>query len=132
MIVGPAMPIPITFTWGGASARANSSSAIASWLYGAPCPPYSSGHERPTKPASYNRRLHSRPGFAGRFAASHSRMRERNAASSGLSRKFMLVPEVAAAHRFVFPQLVTRARQCDASDLEHVRARRRLQRDVRV
>jgi hypothetical protein len=32
---------------GGASARANSSSAIAWWLYGAPLPPYSSGQVSP-------------------------------------------------------------------------------------
>jgi hypothetical protein len=32
MIVGPAIPSPITPMCGGASARANSSSAIAWWL----------------------------------------------------------------------------------------------------
>ena len=47
MIVGPAIPSAITFMWLGASARANSSSTIAWWLYGAPRPPYSSGHVRP-------------------------------------------------------------------------------------
>ncbi len=34
MIVGPAMPSPITPRWGGASARAISSRKIAWWLYG--------------------------------------------------------------------------------------------------
>ena len=36
MIVGPAMPSPITPRCCGASARANSSRKIAWWLYGAP------------------------------------------------------------------------------------------------
>src|SRR5438067_5392709 len=85
MIVGPAMPSAITFMWFGAPALANSSSAIAWWLYGSPRPPYSSGHVRPAKPASNSLRLHARPGSAGRFSASHARTRSRKAASSGLS-----------------------------------------------
>ena len=47
MIVGPAMPSPITPRCGGASARAISSRKIAWWLYGAPAPPYSFGHVSP-------------------------------------------------------------------------------------
>ena len=47
MIVGPAMPSPITPRWGGASARAISSRKIAWWLYGADAPPYSFGQVRP-------------------------------------------------------------------------------------
>src|ERR671925_1221277 len=43
-----------------------------------------------------------------------------------------LVTEVAPANRFVLLQLRARARQGDASDLEHVRGLRELQRDVRV
>ena len=47
MIVGPAMPSPITPRWDGASARAISSRKIAWWLYGADAPPYSLGQVRP-------------------------------------------------------------------------------------
>ena len=47
MIVGPAMPRPITPTCGGASARAISSRKIAWCVYGAPPPPYSFGHVSP-------------------------------------------------------------------------------------
>ena len=47
MIVGPAMPSPITPRWDGASARAISSRKIAWWLYGAEAPPYSFGQVRP-------------------------------------------------------------------------------------
>ena len=47
MIVGPAMPSPITPTCGGASARAISSRKIAWCVYGAPPPPYSFGQVRP-------------------------------------------------------------------------------------
>ncbi len=75
MIVGPAIPSAITFMWFGAPAFANSSSAIAWWLYGAPRPPYSSGQVKPAKPASNSLRLHSRPGSAGRLPASHERTR---------------------------------------------------------
>ena len=46
MIVGPAMPRPITLMWPGACAFASSSSRIAWWLYGAPPPPYSFGQVR--------------------------------------------------------------------------------------
>jgi hypothetical protein len=47
MIVGPAMPSPITPRCDGASALAISSRKIAWWLYGAPAPPYSFGQVRP-------------------------------------------------------------------------------------
>jgi len=47
MIVGPAIPMPITPRCDGASARASSSRKIAWWLYGALAPPYSFGHVRP-------------------------------------------------------------------------------------
>jgi hypothetical protein len=47
MIVGPAIPRPITPMCDGASARANSSRTIAWWLYGALLPPYSSGQVSP-------------------------------------------------------------------------------------
>jgi hypothetical protein len=47
MIVGPAMPRPMTPRCGGASARAISSRKIAWWLYGAEAPPYSFGHVSP-------------------------------------------------------------------------------------
>ena len=47
MIVGPAIPSPITPRCDGASARAISSRKIAWWLYGAPAPPYSFGQVSP-------------------------------------------------------------------------------------
>jgi hypothetical protein len=47
MIVGPAMPNPITPTWSGAPALAISSSRIAWNVYGAPPPPYSLGQVSP-------------------------------------------------------------------------------------
>src|SRR5918997_36804 len=87
MIVGPAIPSAITFMCWGASARANSSRTIAWCVYGAPWPPYSSGHVSPAYPASYSLRLHSLPGSPGRFTASHSRTSARKAASSGPSRR---------------------------------------------
>src|SRR5215208_3761866 len=97
MIVGPAIPIPITPMWPGASVRAISSRKIAWWLYGAPEPPYSFGHVRPAYPASPSLRLHSRSASSkrrpprlfdasGRFCAMNSRTSCRKAASSWVSR----------------------------------------------
>ena len=73
MIVGPAMPSPMTPMCPGASARANSSNRIAWCVYGAPWPPYSCGQVSPAKPASYIFRLHTRGSSAGRFAWSQAR-----------------------------------------------------------
>ena len=85
----------------GARARKHSSSKITCSISEAPRPPYSSGHEMPTQPASYiffchaTRRSNvSRSGATrsscgsstrrsvGRFAASHSRISRRKASCS--------------------------------------------------
>src|SRR5262245_42306050 len=101
MIVGPAIPMPMTPMCGGASARAISSRKMACCVYRAPPPPYSSGQMSPTYPASYRDRLHARISGAsnrvapprwpcspgGRFSSSQARRSVRNAASSGVSRR---------------------------------------------
>ena len=102
MIVGPAMPSPITPRCDGASARAVSSRKIAWWLYGAPAPPYSFGQVRPAYPAAPSLRLHSRSSSskrrAPRFAAPSGRFCAMNVAN--LLPEGGLLGRVAEIHAF--------------------------------
>ena len=97
MIVGPAMPRPITPRCGGASARAISSRKIAWWLYGAPRAavllrpgqPGVAGLVQLPAPVASGLLEAPRRTSSVRFVSIHARSSARNAASSGVSRRSM-------------------------------------------
>src|SRR5439155_522935 len=66
MTAGPTHQIAIAFRTPGARARASSSLRIACSMSERPAPPYSLGHEAPTKPAAWSVRCQARSAAARR------------------------------------------------------------------